>query len=204
MHRLTTNAVLVTRDRQWLKGAVSTEGRRLLDVLNDPSHKYIRVQGLKISGCNSFTGVAARPEAWIQKSKLDLAILTSEEHETPERRWDNYAPKKRIRIAALASGFELEAYLHRQNSVGNIQSALESIPSSFLPLTSVRISPMQTGMDPFGAGVVLVNRYCITLLAQLEAQDVQTTGSQAKDRFTLSHSPTWDQGTETNADTHLH
>jgi hypothetical protein len=186
-----------------MKGAISTEGRRLLDVLNDPSRKYIRVQGLRISGCNSFTGVPARPEAWIQKSKLDLVILTDNEHENPEKRWDNYAPRKRSRVSALAAGFELEAYLHQGNSVGNIQSALESIPGSFLPLTSVSIAPLDTGINPFGAGVVLVNKYCITLLANLERQEEQHTESQPKDRFVISSPTTWDQSSETNADTHL-
>jgi hypothetical protein len=199
MRSLTTNAVLVTRDRQWIRGAVSTEGRRLLDVLNDPSRKYIRVQGLQVSRCNSFAGVLARPEAWIQKSKLDLVILTADEHETPERRWDNYTPKKRSRVSALAAGFELEADLHRQNTAGDIQSALESIPGSFLPLTAVRISPMDPKIESFGAGVVLVNKYCITLLANLEDVKEESTDDQPKERFVLSHSKSW-KGPEIEVD----
>jgi hypothetical protein len=186
-----------------MKGAISTEGRRLLDVLNDPSHKYIRVQGLQVSGCNSFTGVMARPEAWLQKSKLDLVILTDNEHETPEKRWDNYSPRKRSRVSALAAGFEIEAYLHRASSIGDIQSTLESSPGSFLPLTAASISPLDARVNPFGAGVVLVNKYCITLLANLESENEQLTESQQKDRFVISHSSTWNQSSETDADTLL-
>ena len=123
MRSLTTNAILVTRDRHWIRGTVSTEGRRILDLLNDPSRKFIRVQGLQVAGRNSFEGVPARPEAWVQKSKLDLVILTANEHETPERRWDNYAPTKRRRVSGLAAGFELEGYLHTQGLAGDVQGA---------------------------------------------------------------------------------
>jgi hypothetical protein len=203
MHRLTTNAILVTRDGHWMKGVVSTDGNRILDVLNDPSRKYIKVQGLQISGCNSFTGVLARPEAWIQKSKLDLVVLTSDEHETPEKRWDNYAPKKRTRVTALAAGFEIEAYMHRASSTGDIQSTMESSTGCFLPLTAASISPLDPGTHPFAAGVVLVNKYCITLLANCEKQGQQLTESQARDRFVVSRPTTWDQSSETSADTHL-
>jgi hypothetical protein len=174
-----------------MRGAVSTEGRRLLDVLNDPSRKYIRVQGLQISGCNSFTGVLARPEAWIQKSKLDLVILTANEHETPGRRWDNYMPKKRSRVSALAAGFELEAYLHRQDSVGDIQSVLESIPGCFLPLTTVRISPLDPGTEPFDAPVVMVNKYCITLLMNVEQENQEAAEKQSREHCVFSRSMEW-------------
>lgn len=84
--------------------------------------------------------------------------------------------------------------------MGDIQSTLESTPGCFFPLTSVRVTPLDPATDPFGAGVILVNKYCITLLTNLENEVPQTRENKPDDRFEISRPETWGQSRDTDQD----
>ena len=186
MDRLATPAILITRDGYWISGAVSTHGRRLLDLLNDCSRPQVRLQDVEISVEPTFTRSSRRQEAVIQKEKLGLAILAQKGHESAEKRWDNYTPKRRCRVGVLALGLEIEGDLHLESSAGNIQNALVSTPGNFLPLTQVKISPMDAEGKPFQVGVVLVNKEAITLLGKVERQTPRSWNIEQAKPFVLS------------------
>jgi hypothetical protein len=186
MDCLITAAILITRDGYWISGAVSTQGRRLLDLLNDGNRKQVRLQDVEISVEPGFTRSSRRQEAVIQKEKLGLAILAQKEHESAAKRWDHYTPKRRLRVGLLALGLEIEGDLHLGSSSSDIQNVLVSTSGSFLPLTDVRISPMDAQGEPFQAGVVLINKEVITLLGKLQEEPQKSWNLAQPKPFTAS------------------
>lgn len=155
----------VTRDHRF-SGTISTEGRRLLDLLNDENKVFLSLQRVRVyRRADAETLVEEFPEAIVRKKDVSLAIISDLKHEASRKRWSHHAPKPTFGAFLAVSGYEIRGKLHLNQRPIDLASVLIRDLGAFFPVTQAEIAD---GNGQFEAAVVIANKSCVSLLYESE------------------------------------
>ena len=156
---------LVTRDHRFT-GTISTEGRRLLDVLNDENKVYLSLHPARVyRRADAETLVEEFPEAVVRKEDVSLAIIQDLKHEASRKRWSHHAPKPTFDAFLAVSGYEIRGKLHLSNAPLDLAAVLIRDLGPFFPVTEAEVADAN---GQFEAAVVIANKSRVSLLYERE------------------------------------
>ena len=131
---------LVTRDHRF-NGTISTEGGRLLDLLNDENKVYLSLQRVRVyRRADTETLVEEFPEAVVRKKDVSLAIITDLKHEAARKRWSHHALKPTFGAFLAVSGYEIRGKLHLNHRPIDLASVLIRDLGAFFPVTQAEVA----------------------------------------------------------------
>lgn len=155
-------SVVMISHQHWLRGIVETEGRRLLDLLDDKMTDYVPLSNVRI--CRSTdpdVGIAKLPETLIYKATVSLAVITGEEHEAPDRRLHAFVQKKRYPVFLTVPNYEMKGTMHLAYGPDPM-AVLTRDTGDFFPITQAVVS-LSSNKTSFKAETVLVNKAHLNL-----------------------------------------
>lgn len=147
----------------WLAGVISTNGIRILDVLNDVRTDYLCLREARLfRKSRQESPLVSFPEVVVPKQRIALLVLTTREHEAPTKR-SYLAVQKRAFHACLGiPGYTVQGLLHDKRRPGDLRALFVRDLGEFFPLTEAVVSG--NGASRFTAPLVIVNKLMATFL----------------------------------------
>jgi hypothetical protein len=140
-----------------MRGVIATGRQRLVELLNDESPAYVKVQDAKFHRLGAPQLVKEAPEVLMPKATIGLAILPGEKHESPDRRMYAFVEKGRCEIFVVCAGFEIEGHISLKRNAEPL-GALDFEFRMFFPVTAATINCGSQPDRPIHAPVVFVNK----------------------------------------------
>lgn len=155
--------ILAVVGQHSLFGVLQNSEVRVIDVLNDPGTDFIRLKEAII--CRGIHGecVERAPELTVHKGVLDFVLLETGKHEAPVRRQHTWVEKELHEALLLVGDYEIRGTLMLRKS-SDVVTAVNRELSNFFPVTTARLSTVNTAKGPIAAGLAIVNKSRISLL----------------------------------------
>ena len=155
-HKRVSVALLV-QDR-FVIGQLSTNGRRLKEILVEPTSNYLRLADTTI--VTAAADDIKADEAIVFKSHVALIALMEDAHEAEDKRYFGFVEKKHQPASLVVSGWQVLGKVHFKGRIDPVVF-LEREVNTFFPLTEVAIS--RRGESSIRSPVVFVNRDHVSL-----------------------------------------
>ena len=159
--------LLLTSDCQIL-GNVSTDGRRLLDVLCHEHGEYVFLDDAQLVRRNvTDQQNASGMRAVIPKARVECAAILGGRHEAMAKRHNFYEDKDEQRVFLVLPGYTIAGDLHLKSRFDGSQVFTKEL-GAFFPVTNATLDVVAG--DHVEAPVVLVNKAfvgCFAMGAEL-------------------------------------
>jgi hypothetical protein len=162
-------AALFIVGRHSFIGTVDHSGSRVLDVLNEASTEFLRVQGVSVFRGLEGGPIAHYDEITVPKAAIDCVILTDERHEAPLRRKYALVEKQSHNVFVLLTDYEVRGTVMLGRSLDPVL-ILNSGASSFFAVVGASVSSVDGKGPPVPTKVAFVNKSKVSLL-QIEKQE---------------------------------
>jgi len=100
-------AVILVSGRHTFTGSLVLGGQRVLDVLNDRSSAFLRVNKTTVSRSGQTEAFGELQEAVVAKSSVDCLLIENEVHEAPVRRRHSLVNKHPFATFVLLPDYEI-------------------------------------------------------------------------------------------------
>jgi len=166
--------VVLVADQHLIRCGVPTDGKRLLDVLNDKTTEFLRLLEPQLSPMTDpQMRVAAFARGLVPKPNISLALIIEEKHEAPQKRANMMVRKNTFEVYVTVPGYEVRGFVHSERALEplDFQARLVREGQVFFPITEVTLTPVGPLGEPFRAPAAMVNRNRLGLffLADKEA-----------------------------------
>jgi len=154
-------SIALVAGEHWVTGLISTEERRVLDIVNDRQSEYLQLAEVRLYlSADLGEPVATLDKAVLPKASILFLMITEERHEAPRKRVSFFVRKDHYEFFATVAGFEVRGYVHltqRTDMLGYL-TKLQREGSQFFPVTDTSVAQMGPFGEPSHAPVTLVNR----------------------------------------------
>lgn len=152
-HHVRIPVCLVT-DAHSVIGLLETDGRRVLEVLNDLTTGFLELSEVRSQRLGAQREFVTLPRLLTCKSEITVCAIMQDKHEAAQRRMDAYVPKVPHEIYVLAGACQCQGTISLRGNPDPVQ-AMQSEFGLFFPITDANL---QCGVSELHAKVVLVNR----------------------------------------------
>ena len=135
----------------------------MLDVLRDASSDYLLLHDVAVLRGIHGECIQQLSKATISKSAIDFVLLESEQHEAPLRRKHGLVHKEPRTALILLGDYEIRGKLKFNGSTNALQ-ALRQETDMFFPVTSSRLSRVNSTDQPVSAEVAIINGLKVSLV----------------------------------------
>ncbi len=147
-------------------GTVVTRHQRLMDVLENLTSPYLRLDNARIQFLDRRNGPQSVETLLVSRDHIRIAIPYEEEC-VPETRRSHprYIPKYPVAVSLYMEGMEIEGNLHiREGEEAFL--ATQNLADPFIAMTDAAVRYLDQGRSlPFCCPVVIVNRRFVNLIA---------------------------------------
>lgn len=145
----------------WAAGILNLSGNRVLDVLNDASSGYLKLNEVNVSLDRIDKAASPLPQAIIVKSQMLWVAILSDKHESPEKRFHSFVARQSESITVVVPGSVIR---------GTTQVTAAKDPvlfmsrggAGFFPVTNARLE--SSSHKPLEAPVIFVNYKAVQIL----------------------------------------
>lgn len=153
--------LLLAAGQHFAQATVETEGKRILDVLNDKNSDYLKLANHSLSwGHDPDRSLGAWPRGALIKSNLILALPFGTEHEAPQRRHNLMVRKSRYEVALTLPDYDVRGFVHLVSPIAPLeyQAQLQRDGANFFAITGATLTHRALPHDPLEAPVALISR----------------------------------------------
>lgn len=156
-------AVQIIAGQHTLAGALDHSSSRVLDVLNNASTEFLRIERASI--CRGIGGapIGEFDEITIPKSSIECLVLKEDHHEAPLQRKYALVEKDAHTAFVLFDDHELRGQILLGRAVDPIL-LLGTTASNFFPIVSATIASTHRDAPQLTANVVFVNKHKVATL----------------------------------------
>ena len=167
--KLPNNArVIVFCERHAMLAEMNTGQRRLSDVVNDPMHKLIQIEQVKINRSDRMDeNVAEYERAVIKREAVQALMVMTEPSRPPQQRISNYVPKQPVRIAALLPSFHIVGKVYLSGKVDAVEFLLDGT-EAFAVLREATVTMTARTDKPIHVPIAFLNRAHIELATAIQ------------------------------------
>lgn len=147
-------------------GTVVTRHQRLIDVLENLTSPYLRLENARIQYLDRRNGPQNVESLLVSRDHLRIAI-PYEEESAPDTRKSHprYIPKYPVAASLYMDNMEIEGNLHIREGEDAFL-ATQNLTDPFIAITEVAVRYLDQGRSlPFRCPVVIVNRRFVNLIA---------------------------------------
>ena len=155
------SAIVVTNEHL-LSGQVSARGRRLIQVLNDTTTDFVSMQNVRVMRRAGGACVATLPSAMVLKRNIALAIPANDQHESPEKRRDNFVHKRRFNAFLIVKGYEIRGQVCLKGTEDPLAALCHEL-GAFFPVPGGSVAFSGTSCDEQHRQVIVVNREYVSV-----------------------------------------
>lgn len=169
-------------------GTVVTRHQRLIDVLENLTSPYLRLENARIQFLDRRNGPQNVESLLVSRDHLRIAI-PYEEESTPETRKSHprYIPKYPVAASLYMDSMEIEGNLHIREGEDAFLAA-QNLADPFIAITEAAVRYLDQGRSlPFHCPVVIVSRRFVNLIA-LMPQPNDRSHSRLEELLTQSGS----------------
>ncbi|GEM_PF-1483822 len=156
-------------------GTVTTRHQRLMDVLENLTSPYLRLENARIQSLNR-VGIGPQTEDALLVSRDHIRIaIPYEEESAPETRRSHprYIPKYPVAAALYMDNMEIEGHLHIREGEDAFLAA-QNLAEPFIAVTDASVRYLdQSRSLPFRCPVLIANRQYVHLIALRPQPDDQ-------------------------------
>ena len=142
----------------WLVGHLLVEGTRIQDVLNDAGTDFLRLFDVEVYAPAKREYVTKLPDVIVPKCKLEFVVLPTNEHEAPEKRWNNRAARAVFKTFVTVEHCYISGHLHLPSKPADLQYTLLHQLGRFFAITEATLSFSGHGGAQLGVPLLFVNR----------------------------------------------
>lgn len=151
-------AVDVITSNHWYQGLVAHRGRRIAELLADPSTDIFELRQVVASPIGDHSTEVPFEQLWLRKGEVLMLILKGT-HEAPVSRCNRYVRKACYGATFVLPGYILSGVLHLGSDAVPARLLTEnSTLPSFLGMTRVTVNSPIDDRLPAECDVVLVHR----------------------------------------------
>jgi hypothetical protein len=177
-----THAIIVVSPH-WIVGSIPSNGKRIQDVLKDPSTNFVRLTDVHIySDADCTLRIATLPQAVFPKDRIELVILPEFRHEAPITRWNNFSVRKSAKVSAIVSKFYIEGELQLSPSTTDVTHALTQQLGTFFPIT--RASLIAPDVKRMSAPVLFPNKCFLSCFSAEDAPQTENDAAELQSSLT--------------------
>jgi hypothetical protein len=158
--------VIVFCERHTMLAELNTGQRRLSDVINDPMHKLLQLEQVRINRGDRMDETVAGYEQVVVKREAVLALMVMTEPVRPaHQRISNYVPKQPVKVAALLPSFHVVGDIF-PNKMGAVEFLLHG-SETFAVLRNATVTMTTRTDKQITVPTAFLNRNHIELATQL-------------------------------------
>lgn len=152
-----TTPIIVIFEEHWVVGMVPNSGVRVLDILNDLSTDYLRLNDAQMfREKDRDRSVASVPEVVIPKEQIRLLVIPSREHEAPGKRRNTRVEKRMTEVMFVVPSYLVRGEIHLSSMRDDSLYTLASEVGTFFPITNATVECPTS--QPINAPVVIANK----------------------------------------------
>ncbi len=158
----------------WIFGYLPLSGSRIQETLNDSRTDFLTLIDVEVHPLSNGASITRLPEVTIPKAKVQIVAVPTNEHEAPEKRWNNRTAKEAFQTFAIASDYRVSGELHLPSKPSGPPFILVEQLGKFFALTDASFS---LGKKQLKAPLILINKDFVSCFhvgesAQAERADV--------------------------------
>ena len=150
--------VAVFIDRHLLLAEINVGGRRLSDLLNDPSHQHVLLERVRVTrpdrAGEPFTEYGRMA---VRKTAIHAVMILSEPPRPADRRIASYVPKTPVRVAIALPALDVAGCVHISGKLDPIVFLLEGA-EPFVAVSNAQVMWPHRPGGPLEVPVTLVSR----------------------------------------------
>lgn len=146
----------------WLRGKLTITMGRAQETLNDHTTQYLDLSDVEIRSWCGQSYEATRPKLTVVKESIEFIIVQTDDHESPDKRWDNFVAKPVHSGFAMAGSTCIWGDLQLANRSADVRLTLLHQLPHFFALTSASIAGPKVQQSDIP--LLFVNRHWLRCL----------------------------------------